>query len=110
MVPSLSATVMPTTRSRAAPYRWRSGPESAVATTPPIVAVAASPRPSGGGSDSILPGPAEGARAPPPASDRRRGGIATPERRVKRQHLAGAREGRLCPGQRHAGLEHRRQV
>ena len=44
IVPSDSTTVTPTTRSRTPPYLWRSGPESLVATIPPIVAPPSPPR------------------------------------------------------------------
>ena len=50
-VPSASATRIPSTRSRGAPYRCLRGPESAVATTPPMVA----PPWSGGSRASICP-------------------------------------------------------
>src|SRR3954468_21917770 len=48
-VPSGSATCTPSTRSRTAWYRWRSGPLSAVAISPPIVP------PPGGSTASICP-------------------------------------------------------
>src|SRR4051812_1720672 len=51
-VPSGSATCTPSTRSRTAWYRWRSGPLSAVAISPPIVP------PPGGSTASICPAPA----------------------------------------------------
>ena len=72
-VPSGNATRMPTTRSRAEPKRPRRGPESLVATIPPMVA----PPGSGGSRASICPAAAE---------------------RL------------LRPCERHAGLDHRRQV
>ena len=49
------------------PKRWRSGPESFVAITPPIVA--ASPSPSGGASAGARPGGPHRVRPPRHADD-----------------------------------------